>query len=321
MMSQFPDEQAGDGSFKRQEDAFRQWVTADGTSPYAPEAGRYHLYVSLACPWAHRTLIVRHLLGLQEAISMTVADPVRDERGWAFRDGPGHTRDQINGFQFLAEAYKASDAKFKGRITVPVLWDRNTRAIVNNSEDDICRMFAHSFRGLHQQNADLFPSALAEEQKALSELIYETVNNGVYNAGFATTQAAYDTAVEKLFQTFDQLEKCLSSQPYLLGDSPVETDWRLFCTLIRFDAVYHGHFKCNVRQIRNYPHLSHYLRDLYQQPGISETVNFDHIKRHYYVTHADINPTRIVPLGPDLSWLNEPADRTATILHTAEADA
>lgn len=320
-MSQFTDEQADDGSFKRQEDAFRQWVTTDGTSPYAPEAGRYHLYVSLACPWAHRTLIVRHLLGLEDAISVTVADPVRDERGWAFRDGTEHTRDQVNGFRFLSEAYTATDAGFQGRITVPVLWDKQTHSVVNNSEDDICRMFAEAFHGLHRQNVDLFPAALATEQQALSELIYETVNNGVYNAGFATAQTAYDEAVEKLFQTLNQLEARLSSRPYLISDNPVETDWRLFCTLIRFDAVYHGHFKCNILQIRNYPNLSHYLRALYQRPGISGTVSFDHIKRHYYITHDDINPTCIVPLGPDLSWLNEPADRNATILHTAEADA
>jgi len=307
-MAQFPDEEGQSGEFERQEDAFRQWVTLDGSSGFAPVAGRYHLYISLACPWAHRTLIVRHLLGLEKAVGVTVADPVRDERGWAFRDGPGHSVDTLNGFKFLAEAYRASDPSFSGRVTVPVLWDTETRRIVNNSEDDICRMFAHAFTALHRKQADLFPAALAAQQNALSQQIYNDVNNGVYKAGFASTQAAYNRAVNQLFETLGQLENRLAGQRFVLGSSFVETDWRLFCTLIRFDPVYHGHFKCNVRQIRNYPHLSRYLRDLYQQPGIADLVNFDHIKRHYYITHGEINPTRIVPVGPDLAWLDEPVD-------------
>lgn len=307
-MAQFPQEQAEDGSFQRQEDAFRAWVSnaADAVHPLA--RNRYHLYVSLACPWAHRTLIVRRLLGLEDVIGITIADPVRDDRGWAFREGPGHTADQANGFRFLAEAYEKSNPHFEGRVTVPVLWDNERQVIVNNSEDDICRMLAEVFQPYHRHVVDLFPRHLAQKQEELSQHIYETVNNGVYEAGFASHQEVYDQAFARLFRSLDDLDEKLSSQRYLLDERPVETDWRLFCTLIRFDAVYHGHFKCNLRQIRAYPHLNRYLRDLYQQPGIAETVNFDHIKRHYYMTHDDINPTRIVPLGPDLGWLNEPVE-------------
>jgi putative glutathione S-transferase len=297
---QFPDEEGEDGAFVRQEDAFRDWVEADGSTPYSPEAGRYHLYVSLACPWAHRTLIVRKLKGLEDVVGVTVVDPVRDERGWAFRHGPGFSEDPINGFRFLSEAYRASDPEFRGRATVPVLWDTRRRRIVNNSEDDICRMFNDEFDALATQPTDLFPAALRDEQAALSERIYECVNNGVYRAGFATSQRAYEGAVRKLFATLDELETRLGKTRFLFGDRWVETDWRLFCTLIRFDAVYHGHFKCNLRRIVDHPNLSGYLRDLYQTPGIADTVNFEHIKAHYYVTHTEINPTRIVPLGPVL---------------------
>ncbi|TVR47237.1 MAG: glutathione S-transferase family protein [Puniceicoccaceae bacterium] len=295
---QFPNEQNEGGDFERQEDAFRDWVEPGGR--FAPEADRYHLYVSLACPWAHRTLIVRRLLGLREVIGMTVVDPVRDERGWAFRDGLGHGRDPVNGFSYLKEAYTASDPGFDGRVTVPVMWDGRAGRIVNNSEDDICRMFAGAFRSLGGGGPELFPEDIAPEQEALSELIYDTVNNGVYRAGFATRQEAYEKAVRRLFETLDTLEVRLARGRYLFGDRIVETDWRLFCTLVRFDAVYHGHFKCNLRRIVDYPNLQGYLRDLYQQPGIAEDVNFDHIKRHYYITHDDINPTGIVPLGPIL---------------------
>ena len=305
---QFPAEQSDTGEFKRQPDEFRDWVRADGSTPYPPTPGRYHLYVSLACPWAHRTLITRHLRGLDESVGCTVVDPVRDERGWAFRDGPGHSRDPINGFAFLREAYVASKPDFHGRWTVPVLWDKETRRIVNNSEDDICRMFNDEFPA-PRTAPDLFPKPLATEQAALSETIYERVNNGVYRAGFATKQAAYERAVRTLFETLDMLEARLAQQRFLLGPHFVETDWRLFCTLVRFDAVYHGHFKCNLRRIVDYPNLQGYLRDLYQTPGIADTVNFDHIKRHYYVTHTEINPTRIVPVGPILD-LTQPALRS-----------
>jgi putative glutathione S-transferase len=296
--AQFPEENSDDGEFERQEDAFRDWVRADGSTPYAPTPGRYHLYLSLACPWAHRTLIVRRLKQLESAIGYTVVDPVRDERGWAFREGPGFSKDPVNGFAFLSEAYRASMPNFRGRWTVPVLWDKQAKRIVNNSEDDICRMFNSEFTPGGSGTPDLFPADLATEQDALSQLIYECVNNGVYRAGFATKQSAYERAVKKLFETLDQLEARLKDRRYLFGDRMVETDWRLFCTLVRFDAVYHGHFKCNLRRVIDYPNLHRYLRDLYATPGISDTVNFDHIKRHYYFTHTEINPTQIIPLGP-----------------------
>lgn len=302
-ISQFPDEQSADGEFERQEDAFRSWVRPDGDARHDVAVDRYHLYVSLACPWASRTVIVRHLLGLEHAIGLTVMDPIRDDRGWAFRDGPGYTTDPVNGFAFLSEAYLASDPDFKGRVTVPVLWDKQLGHIVNNNEDDICRMFNDSFRVLATRDLDLFPADLAQEQAKLSEFIYENVNNGVYRAGFASTQQSYEKACRSLFEALDQLEERLSKNRYLFGHRIVETDWRLFCTLVRFDAVYHGHFKCNVRRITDYPHLQAYLVDLYRQPGIAETVNIDHIKRHYYFTHDDINPTQIVPIGPALDWL------------------
>ena len=300
--AQFPNEQSEEGEFDRQEDAFRDFVSVDESTPYATGAGRYHLYVSLACPWASRTLIVRELKALQGAIGVTVVDPVRDERGWAFREGPGYGRDLVNGFAFLSEAYAATDPSFDGRVTVPVLWDKETRRIVNNSEDDICRMFNDVFHQFGNPSVDLFPGDLEAEQANISAFVYEHVNNGVYKAGFATKQRAYEKACRTLFAALDELEVRLSARRYLLGNRIVETDWRLFCTLVRFDAVYHGHFKCNVRRIVDYPNLDAYMRDLYLQPGIAETVNFDHIKRHYYVTHDDINPTRIVPIGPALDF-------------------
>jgi putative glutathione S-transferase len=306
---QFPDEQSDDGEFQRQEDAFREWVRADGSTPFAATPGRYHLYVSFACPWAHRTLITRALKKLESAVGVTVVDPVRDERGWAFRDGPGHSRDPINGFAFLSEAYLASQPSFRGRWTVPVLWDKQTKRIVNNSEDDICRMFNDEFAAAGAASKpDLFPASRASEQAALSTQIYERINNGVYRAGFATSQRAYERAACDLFALLDELELRLGSRRYLLGAQPVETDWRLFCTLVRFDAVYYGHFKCNLRRIVDYPNLQGYLQDLYQIPGVAPTVNFDHIKRHYYVTHTEINPTQIVPIGPELD-LSRPHQR------------
>lgn len=301
MCAQFPDEQNEDGEFERQEDAFRDFVSSDQSVEYPAEAGRYHLYVSLACPWASRTVIVRQLRRLEHVVGMTVCDPVRDDRGWAFRDGPGYTHDPIEGFQFLSEAYRLSDAKCEGRVTVPVLWDKKKRRIVNNSEDDICRMFQVAFAELSSAGdplPDLFPAAIEHEHTDLSQFIYERVNNGVYRAGFATSQKAYEKACRVLFAALDDLNARLTTHRFLFGAQPVEADWRLFCSLIRFDAVYHGHFKCNLRRIIDYPHLHGYLLDLYQQPGIAATVNLDHIKRHYYYTHDDINPTRIVPLGP-----------------------
>ncbi|MEO8205319.1 MAG: glutathione S-transferase family protein [Chthoniobacterales bacterium] len=298
--AQFPEEQSADGEFERQEDVFRDWVSADGSTPYAVEADRYHLYISLACPWASRALIVRNLKGLDKAIGMTVVDPIRDERGWAFREGPGSTRDPINGFSFLSEAYVATHPGFHGRVTVPVLWDKRTGRVVNNSEDDICRMFNDVFDPLATKRLDLFPKDVEQEQAELSQFIYEKVNNGVYRAGFASKQQSYEDACRILFSALDELESRLNKRRYLFGERIVESDWRLFCTLVRFDSVYHGHFKCNVRRIVDYPNLQGYLMDLYQSEGVAETVNFDHIKRHYYMTHRDINPTGIVPIGPAL---------------------
>jgi putative glutathione S-transferase len=298
--AQFPTEQNKSGEFVRQEDAFRGWITANGSTGYPALAGRYHLYISLACPWASRTLILRNLKGLQEVIGVTVADPVRDERGWAFRDGPGHSSDPINGFKFLREAYEVTDPDFDGRVTVPVLWDKETRRIINNSEDDICRMLNDAFNSLGAREVNFFPSDIADAHAALSQFIYKNINNGVYRSGFASRQRVYETACRKLFKALDEMEARLRTQRYLFGDRIVEADWRLFCTLVRFDAVYHGHFKSNVRRIVDYSNLQGYLMDLYQQPGIADTVNFDHIKRHYYITHTEINPTQIVPIGPAL---------------------
>ena len=300
---QFPNEQSAAGEFKRQADAFRDWVTADGSSGYPAATGRYHLYVSWACPWAHRTIIARKLKKLEQVIGMTVVDPIRDERGWAFREGAGHSLDPINGFHFLSEAYKATDPSYRGRVTVPVLWDTVTKRIVTNSDDDLLRMFNSELNEFTTSTIDLYPNELRKDIDALNEFIYENVNDGVYRAGFATSQRVYEKAVLRLFDALDQLEKRLTDHRYLFGPRFVETDWRLFVTLIRFDAVYHGHFKCNIRRIIDYPNLFGYLKDLYQTNGIAETVNFDHIKRHYYITHDDINPTRIVPIGPvqDLS--------------------
>ncbi len=300
MKAQFPEEQNAEGSFERQEDAFRDFVSTDPAAAYPVAADRYHLYISLACPWASRALIVRNLKGLADSIGLTVVDPVRDERGWAFREGPGYSKDPINQFNFLSEAYAATDPSFDGRVTVPVLWDKETRRIVNNSEDDICLMFDGAFRALAESDVELFPKDIEDEHAKLCTFIHDEVNNGVYKAGFASSQQSYEKACRALFAALDELENRLATRRYLFGERIVEADWRLFCTLVRFDAVYHGHFKCNVRRIIDYPNLDGYLRDLYQQPGIAETVNFDHIKRHYYITHDDINPTRIVPIGPAL---------------------
>lgn len=299
IQAQFPQEQTGEGEFKRQPDSFRGHITASGHSGYPAQAGRYHLYVSWACPWAHRTIIVRKLKKLESIIGMTVVDPIRDERGWAFREGPDHSLDPVNGFRFLREAYKATDQNYAGRVTVPVLWDTVTSRIVTNSDDDLMRMLNSEFNRFTDSPLDLYPDGLRLEIDELNTFIYENVNDGVYRAGFATSQAAYERAARRLFAALDQLEARLARQRYLLGPEFVETDWRLFVTLVRFDAVYHGHFKCNIRRIIDYPNLFGYLKDLYQTNGIADTVNFDHIKRHYYITHDDINPTRIVPLGPE----------------------
>ncbi len=296
--AQFPSEQSPEGAFVRQGDAFRDWVSADGSTGFPAAAGRYHLYVSLACPWAHRTIIARKLKALEGTIGMTVVDPVRDERGWMFHDGPGYSHDPINGFTYLSEAYLARDPAYSGRVTVPVLWDTQQKRIVSNSDDDILRMFESEFDAFTSDELDLYPAALRTEIDALNDRIYETVNDGVYQAGFATAQDVYERAAYRIFATLDELEERLETRRYLFGSQPVETDIRLFVTLIRFDAVYYGHFKCNLRRIVDYPNLSGYVRDLYQYRGIGDTVDFAQIKRHYYFTHDDINPTRIIPIGP-----------------------
>src|SRR3954454_25156192 len=284
---QFAKESDAGGRFVRQQSRFREWV-GDRPGP-----GRYHLYVSLACPWASRTVIVRQLMGLEDVLPMTIVDPVRDERGWRFApDAP----DPVNGFAFLREAYTLTDASFDARVTVPVLFDTQANRIVNNESADIVRML----NAWAPDGPDLYPADLRTAIDEVNDRVYASVNNGVYRAGFATTQAAYEEAFEEVFATLDWLDDRLATNRYLLGDEITEADWRLFVTLVRFDAVYVGHFKCNLRRIADYTHLSGYLRDLYQEPGIADTVDFDHIKRHYYMTHPQINPTRIVPKGPEL---------------------
>lgn len=305
--SQFPDEQGEDGAFERQEDAFRNFVSRDAQAEFPYAAGRYHLYVCLACPWAHRSLIVRNLLGLEDVLGVSRVDPVRDDRGWAFTGERGTDRDAVNGFAFLSEAYRASDPGFRGRVTVPVLWDRETRQIVNNSEDDICRMFAEVFLPESQTDRpdvpDLFPLDRADEQEAVSDLIYNRIANGVYKAGFSTSQKVYAREATALFKALDEIEARLANGgPYLLGDAMTEADLRLFCVLVRFDAVYFGHFKCNVRRISDYPALTAFLRRLVANPVIRDTIDLNQIKTHYYYTHDDINPHRIIPIGPALDW-------------------
>ncbi len=301
-------ESAADGSFKRQPNAFRDRITADGSSGYKAEPGRYHLYVSLACPWAHRAIIVRRLKGLEDVVSLSVVDPIRDERGWAFRDGPGHTVDPVNGFQFLSEAYLATDPTFDGRYTVPVLWDRATKRIVTNDYPYITTQLETEFESYADTSVDLYTTPLRDEIDAVNAVVYEDVNNGVYKAGFASSQEAYETAFDALFARLDWLDERLSHRRYLVGDRLTEADVRLFTTLVRFDAVYYVHFKCNLRRLVDYLNLWPYARDLYQRPGFGDTVDFDHIKRHYYMTHDRLNPSRIVPKGPDMDWL-APHDR------------
>lgn len=309
--SQFPAETSPDGAFVRQEYTIRDRITADGSSGFPAEPGRYHLYVSLACPWAHRAIIVRGLLGLEDTISMSVVDPIRDERGWRFTTGEGHGLDPVCAFQFLSEAYLRTDPSFTGRYTVPCIWDRVTQRLVTNNYPDITIDFETQFTAVQAVGApDLYPPALRAEIDELNALVYRDVNNGVYKAGFATGQAAYERAVERLFARLMWLEDRLANQRYLVGDQLTEADIRLFTTLVRFDAVYYGHFKCNLRRLVDLPNLWGYARDLYQRPGFGDTVNFDHIKRHYYMTHDAINPTRIVPKGPIMDW-NAPHDRGA----------
>lgn len=304
-LAQFAAETDTNGNFVRQVSAFRRTVSAEPGAEFPPEAGRYHLYVSYACPWASRTILYRRLKGLEHAIGMTVVNPVRDEHGWAFGDGSDANGepDPLHGWTYLSEGYRQTDPAFDGRVTVPVLWDTHTDTAVNNESSEIIRMLGSAFDAVADNpELDLYPAALRSEIDALNDRIYAEINNGVYRAGFATTQSAYERAVTQLFAALDWLEEHLHRRRYLTGNQITEADWRLAMTLFRFDPVYVGHFKCNVRRIADYPNLWAYTRDLYQQPGVAETVNIDHIKRHYYVTHPQINPTRVVPMGPEIDW-------------------
>ena len=297
-----------DGAFVRRDSVFRRWVTADGSGEFPAEAGRYHLYVSLACPWAHRTIIFRRLKGLEDVISLSVLDPIRDEHGWAFRDVPGAGPDPVNGFAYLSQAYRATDPGYAGNVTVPVLWDRVRGEIVNNESSEIIRMLNGEFDAFTDVTDDYHPADLRDEIDTVNARVYPAVNNGVYRCGFARSQRAYDRAFGELFETLDWLEERLATRRYLCGDRVTEADWRLFTTLLRFDAVYVGHFKTNRNRIADMPNLWGFARELYQWPGVAETVDWDHIKRHYYVTHTSINPTGIVPLGPRIDW-TEPHNR------------
>jgi len=299
--------EAREGAFVRQASRFRDWVTDDGAGGFAPEPGRYHLYVARACPWAHRTIIARTLMGLEDAISISFVDPIRDARGWAFT-APGTYEDPINGFHFLAEAYLAAEPAFADRVTVPVLWDKQLGTIVNNESADILRMLTTVFAPLAKHPVELYPEAFAEQIDALNAHIYESVNNGVYRAGFSTRQSVYEGAVQELFAALDELDARLAGTRFLFGPTPLETDWRLFTTLVRFDAVYQIHFKCSIRKIAEYRNLWPYLRDLYQWPGVKDTVSFDEIRAHYYETHTAINPYAIVAAMPALDF-DEPPGR------------
>ncbi|WP_313085017.1 glutathione S-transferase family protein [Pseudomonas sp.] len=302
------------GEFQREQAQRRGWITPDGSSgpdgqPAVPaQAGRYHLYVSLACPWAHRTLIYRKLKGLEPLIDVSVVSWLMGERGWTFDRQTGSTGDRLDDFSALHQRYTADDAHYTGRVTVPVLWDRQTQAIVNNESAELIRIFNTAFDDLTGSRLNMYPEPLRAEIDQFNERIYPHVNNGVYRAGFASTQKAYETAFDELFSELDALEQRLADHRYLTGEYLTEADWRLFTTLVRFDAVYHGHFKCNLRRIEDYPNLSNWLRELYQWPGIAETVSLEHIKQHYYASHRHINGNGLVPKGPDLA-LGRPHDR------------
>ncbi len=293
-------ESADDGSFRRQESQFRRWVSADAGAEFPALAGRYHLYVARACPWAHRTIIARRLMGLEDAIGISFVDPIRDERGWAFTGG--RYIDDVNGFAFLSEAYMATDPAYAARVTVPVLWDKESGVIVSNESADILRMLSTVFAPLAEHPVDLYPEALRGEIGALNYKIYENVNNAVYKAGFSRRQEVYEREVHELFATLDEFDGRLARRRFLLSTEPVETDWRLFTTLVRFDAVYQIHFKCSLRKLIEYEHLWPYARDLYQWPGVADTVDFDEIRRHYYLTHPMINPSGLVAVRPAVGF-------------------
>jgi glutathionyl-hydroquinone reductase len=307
-------ERAPTGRFVRPATRFRNWVTEDGSPGPTGEGGfpaargRYHLYVALACPWAHRTVIMRELKGLNDVVSLSVVEPLYGPHGWRFGTSPGTIPDTVNGASELAEIYLLANPRYSGRVSVPVLWDKERRTIVNNESAEIIRMLNGAFGRFTNVRTDYYPAPLREEIDRINAFVYENINNGVYRTGFATTQEAYEEAFHAVFNALKEIEQRLSRQRYLAGGEITEADWRLFTTLIRFDAVYHGHFKCNLRRIIDYPNMSNYLRDLYQQPGIAATVNMDHIKRHYYGSHRHLNPTGIVPLGPQLDF-SAPHDR------------
>lgn len=296
------------GRFIRMDSVFRDWVRADGSTPYTPEAGRYHLYISHACPWAHRTMIFRKLKNLEGIIDFSVVHPFMGEKSWHFGECEACTPDHLHGFENLYEAYLLADKKYTGYVTVPLLWDKKTQTIVNNESSEIIRMLNSEFNDLTDVQTDFYPEYLRKEIDAVNKRIYHDINNGVYKSGFATSQEAYEEAVANLFEALDWVEERLSKQRYLCGDTITEADWRLFTTLVRFDPVYVGHFKCNLKRIYDYPNLWSYTRELYQVPGIKETVEMDHIKKHYYQSHGDINPTRIVPRGPTIDF-EQPHDR------------
>jgi putative glutathione S-transferase len=296
------------GRFKRSTTTFRDWITADGSGGFPAEEGRYHLYIAWACPWAHRTAILRKLKGLESEISMSVVGHFMGDDGWAFEDEPGVIPDTVNDAHYLREIYVKADPEYTGRVSTPVLWDKETETIVNNESREIVRMFDTQFGVLTEGSPDFYPEELRDEIDRTIDEIYEPINNGVYRSGFATTQDAYEEAVTELFDALEHWEGVLGERRYLCGDRITEADWCMFPTLVRFDPVYHGHFKCNLRRIVDYPNLWGYLKELYQYPNVAETVNFDHIKKHYYRSHESINPTRIVPLGPVLD-LSEPHGR------------
>ncbi len=313
-IDQWYDTTATGGNFVRTDTQFRNWITPDGSpgtsgeGGFAAQAGRYHLYVSLACPWAHRTLIFRALKGLEDMISVSVVNPYMAEHGWTFDPAPGVVADAVINAKYLYEIYRHAQADYSGRVTVPVLWDLKRGVIVNNESAEIIRMLNTAFDGVGAKAGDYAPAALLPEIDAINAHVYDTINNGVYKAGFATDQKVYEREVTALFESLDQLEDRLAGQRYLAGDHVTEADWRLFTTLIRFDAVYHGHFKCNLRRLADYPNLWGYTRELYQWPGVAATLNLQHIKDHYYRSHDTINPNRIVPAGPIL-MLDEPHGR------------
>ncbi|MAW37327.1 MAG: glutathione-dependent reductase [Rhodospirillaceae bacterium TMED140] len=307
-VDQWYDTKSTGGRFKRKASAFRDWIQADGSTAFAPESGRYHLYVSYACPWAHRTLIYRRLKGLEDHISVSVVNPIMLEHGWTFEPGDGVVPDPFHSAEFLHQVYTAAKVDYSGRVTVPVLWDRQHATIVSNESAEIIRMFDEEFGGITGQTAAYRPADLVDEIDALNDRIYTSLNNGVYKAGFATSQAVYLEEVTRLFEVLDEMEERLATRRYLTGNRVTEADWRFLPTLLRFDPVYVGHFKCNLRRIVDYSNIQNYMLDLVQQHGLIDTFNLDHVKRHYYVSHTSINPTQVVPEGPVID-LTAPHDR------------